>query len=309
MINIDEEYKGLVSGVFYSGVRKQDRTGTGTISVFGRQISHDMDLGFPLLTTKKVYFNHALTELIWMLNGRTDMQFLEEHGVKYWTPDYNRSGRTDGTLGKVYGYQWRNFNGIDQLFELMFTLQNEPTSRRMMVSAWNPADMEDMVLPPCHYGFQVYTRDLNLDERIAIYNKTVDPMSRSSDYLDEHMDLYGVPSKALDLMWTQRSVDVFLGLPYDIAIYGLLLLYLAKGFGYKPGRLIGQLGDCHLYSNHEDAVKELLTRNHKTLPKVTVDEGLKFIGHNEIFIPTHNMVTLENYNPHPPIKAPLSVGN
>ena len=273
MINIDEEYKGLVSGVFYSGIRKQDRTGTGTISVFGRQISHDMGLGFPLLTTKKVYFNHALTELIWMLNGRTDMRFLKKHGVKYWTPDYNRSGRTDGTLGKIYGYQWRNFNGVDQLFELMLTLQNEPTSRRMMVSAWNPADMKDMVLPPCHYGFQVYIRN-----------------------------------KHLDLIWTQRSVDVFLGLPYDIAIYGLLLLYLAKGFNYKPGRLIGQLGDCHLYLNHENAVKELLTRSYNTLPKVTVDEGLKFIGQNKIFIPTHDMVTLENYKPHPPIEAPLSVG-
>lgn len=273
MINIDEEYRGLVSGVFYAGVSRPDRTGTGTISVFGRQITHDMELGFPLLTTKKVYFNHALTELIWMLNGRTDMEFLYKHGVNYWTPDYERSNRKDGTLGKVYGYQWRNFNGTDQLFNLMWTLQNEPTSRRMMVSAWNPADMDDMVLPPCHYGFQIYTRN-----------------------------------GYLDLIWTQRSVDIFLGLPYDIAIYGLLLLYLAKGFDYKPGRLIGQLGDCHLYLNHKEGVKELLKRDYKTLPTVRVDEGLKFINNNEIFIPNHSMVTLENYIPNPPIKAELSVG-
>ena len=273
MINIDEEYKGLVSGILHSGVRKPDRTGTGILHVFGRQIVHDMELGFPLLTTKKVWFNHALTEVIWMLHGRTDMKFLTDNKVNYWTPDYERSGRTDGTLGKVYGYQWRNFNGVDQLKELMLTLKNEPTSRRMMVSAWNPADMKDMVLPPCHYGFQVSTR-----------------------------------GAYLDLIWTQRSVDVFLGLPYDIAIYGLLLLFLAEGFGYKPGRLVAQLGDCHLYLNHLDAASELCKRKFKDLPEVTVKGGLRLSIHDEILIPQHQSVELKNYNPNPSIKAPLSVG-
>jgi thymidylate synthase len=273
MINIDEEYKGLVSGVLHGGIRKSDRTGTGIVHVFGRQIEHDMELGFPLLTTKKVWFNHALTELIWMLQGRTDVKFLTDNKVNYWTPDYERSGRTDGTLGKVYGYQWRNFNGVDQIKELMLTLKNEPTSRRMVVSAWNPADMNDMVLPPCHYGFQVSTR-----------------------------------GEYLDLLWTQRSVDVFLGLPYDIAIYGLLLLYLAEGAGYKPGRLVAQLGDCHLYSNHLEAAKELVQRNIKELPKVVVKGGLRLSVGNDILIPRHEAVELKNYNPHPAIKAPLSVG-
>lgn len=274
MINIDEEYKGLLSGVLHTGIRKQDRTGTGTVSCFGRQISHDMELGFPLLTSKKVYFNHALTEVIWMLHGRTDMKFLEDNGVNYWRPDYERSGRTDGTLGKVYGYQWRNFNGVDQLFELVKTLRDNPTSRRMMVSAWNAGDFNDMALPPCHYGFQVYTR-----------------------------------GKYLDLIWTQRSVDIFLGLPYDIAIYGLLLLFLAEGAGYKPGRLIGQLGDCHLYLNHLLQAEQLIERDFKKLPQVTVQQGVRIINKDMLFIPSHDMVELKNYNPNPPIKAPLSVGN
>lgn len=275
MINIDEEYKGLMAGVLYSGIEKEDRTGTGTISVFGRQISHDMALGFPLLTIKKVFFNNALTELLWMLQGRTDVEYLVRHGVNYWTPDYNRSKRGDGTLGKVYGYQWRNFNGQDQIVTLLNILKYEPYSRRMMVSAWNPADMDDMALPPCHYGFQIYVR-----------------------------------GEYLDLIWTQRSVDVFLGLPYDIAIYGLLLQFIATGYGYKPGRLVGQFGDVHLYKNHIEPAKEAIQRKPKTLPTVIVDEGLKLVeeNNNYLFIPDHSMITLESYKPHPHIKAKLSVG-
>ena len=274
MINIDEEYKGLLSGVFYGGKPKDDRTGVGTSAVFGRTIRHDISGGFPLLTTKKINFNHALTEILWILQGRTDMQYLINHNVNYWTPNYEASGRTDGTLGKVYGFQWRNFNGVDQLFNLLLDIKTNPSSRRLMVNAWNPADFDDMALPPCHYGFQVY-----------------------------------INNGVMDLMWQQRSVDIFLGLPYDIAMYGLLLEMLAKGNGYKAGQLIGQLGDCHLYNNHMEQAKQQLSRDNKVLPKLDLSFGLKIQegAGNFVFIPSHNMFKLNNYESHPQIKAKLAV--
>ena len=274
MINIDEEYRALLSGVLHGGKDKPDRTGTGTKSVFGRTIRHNMELGFPLITTKEINFNHALTEILWILQGRTDLQYLTERNLNYWTPNYEASGRNDGTLGKVYGYQWRNFNGVDQLRTLLLDIQNNPSSRRLMVNAWNPADLDDMALPPCHYGFQIYIND-------------------------------GV----MDLMWQQRSVDIFLGLPYDIAMYGLLLLMLAEGNNYKPGQLIAQLGDCHLYNNHLEQAKIQLAREPKKLPTVSVKFGLRVMegAGNFIMIPNHNMFELKNYNPHGKIKAPLAV--
>lgn len=272
MINIEEQYLGLMSGVLHGGKSKDDRTGTGTLSVFGRIIEHDMSLGFPLLTTKKMFLNNAITEILWMLQGRSDLAYLEAGGVKYWRPDYERSGRTDGTLGRIYGVQWRDFNGTDQIKNLLSEIKNNPTSRRLMVSAWNPADMHDMALPPCHYGFQVYIND-----------------------------------GKLDLMWQQRSVDIFLGLPYDIAIYGLLLEMLAIGSGYKAGRLIAQLGDCHLYKNHIEAATTQLQRSMDKLPTLKLAKGLKLIEGN-IIIPEANDISLINYKSAPSIKAPLSVG-
>ena len=239
MINIEREYRKLMYDILATGKDKSDRTGTGTKSVFGRTIQHDMSEGFPMLTSKKVSFNAARTELLWILNGRTDLKYLEDNGVKYWRSDYERSGRTDETLGPVYGKQWRDFNGVDQLDELVYSIKLEPDSRRLMVSAWNPAELDDMVLPPCHYGFQVYIND-------------------------------GV----MDLMWQQRSADVFLGLPYDIAMYGLLLEMLAKGADLKPGRLIGQLGDCHLYNNHLDQAKEFLDRPIRATPQLELAQGI-----------------------------------
>ena len=278
MISIQDEYKALLGGIYHGGKNKDDRTGTGTKSVFGRTIIHDMELGFPILTSKRVSFNAARTELLWMLHGRTDLKYLEDNGVKYWRPDYERSGRTDGTLGPVYGKQWRDFNGVDQLKTLVEDIKLNPNSRRLMISAWNPADMPDMVLPPCHYGFQVY-----------------------------------INNGEMDLIWTQRSVDVFLGLPYDIAIYGLLLEMLAKGAGLKAGQLIGQLGDCHLYNNHLDQAKEYLDRPKRILPKLQLDEGVYIYSElgkltNKVNIPTADKIKLLKYNPYPTIKAPLSVG-
>ena len=273
MINIQDEYRGLLAGVLYSGKAKEDRTGTGTRSVFGRMIKHDMSLGFPLLTTKKIYFKHAVTELLWILQGRTDLRYLQSNGVNYWNDDYNRSDRTDSTLGPVYGKQLRDFNGTDQLKRVLIQIKEEPSSRRIMASLWNPNDLDDMVLPPCHYGFQVYIND-----------------------------------GKLNLMWQQRSVDVFLGLPYDIAMYGLLLKLLAKGNNYKEGQLIASLGDCHLYNNHIEQAKQQLDNDFRKLPNVDVSLGLTIEqGVKEyIVIPTSDMIKIKNYNPHPPIKAKLN---
>ena len=275
MTNIENEYKGLISEILNRGLSKSDRTGTGTKSVFGRTIRHDMSDGFPILTGKRISFNAARTELLWILNGRTDLKYLEDNGVKYWRPDYERSGRTDETLGPVYGKQWRDFGGIDQLWQLVYNIRFHPNSRRLMVSAWNPAEMKDMVLPPCHYAFQVYVND-----------------------------------GKLDLMWQQRSADVFLGLPYDIAMYGLLLELLAKGSNMQPGQLIGQLGDCHLYNNHLDQAKIYLGRSKRALPNLFVLDGVKLNKEiqSQVFIPQPNEIKLINYNPYPAIKAELSVG-
>ena len=270
-INIENEYKGLLSEILNTGSDKEDRTGTGTKSLFGRTIKHDMSLGFPILTGKRVSFNAARTELLWILQGRTDLKYLEDNGVKYWRPDYERSGRTDETLGPVYGKQWRDFNGVDQLANLVNAIRINPWSRRMLVSAWNPADMDDMVLPPCHYGFQIY-----------------------------------INNGVMDLMWQQRSVDVFLGLPYDISMYGLLLEMLAKGSNLIPGQLIGQLGDCHLYNNHLEQAKLYLSRPNRALPQLELESGIYL--DEFLYIPLADEIKLINYNPYAAIKAELSVG-
>ena len=275
MINIDDEYKGLLLSVLHSGTDKADRTGTGTKAVFGRMLRHDMATGFPILTTKKIYFEKAVTELLWILSGYTDLAYLNEHGVNYWNADYKRSGRTDGTLGPVYGKQWRDFNGVDQLRKLLLEIQANPNSRRLMVSAWNPAELDDMVLPPCHYGFQVY-----------------------------------INNGKIDLMWQQRSADVFLGLPYDFVMYGLLLELIAKGNNLEPGRLIASLGDCHLYNNHLEQARLQLERESKPLPTIDLDFGLKIEegAGSFLLIPSKNMIKLNNYEHHEAIRAPLSVG-
>ena len=234
-----------------------------------------MAAGFPILTTKKIYFEKAVTELLWILSGYTDLAYLKQHGVNYWDADYKRSGRTDGTLGPVYGKQWRDFNGVDQIRNLLLEIQKNPNSRRLMVNAWNAAELDDMVLPPCHYGFQVY-----------------------------------INNGKIDLMWQQRSADVFLGLPYDFVMYGLLLEMIAKGNDLKPGRLIASLGDCHLYNNHLEQAELQLQRDPKPLPTVDINFGLKIQegAGDFLFIPSRNMIKLNNYEHHEAIKAPLSVG-
>jgi len=275
MKNIETQYRSLIEELL-DAPYKPDRTGTGTYSLFGKTLEHDMSAGFPLLLSKKVSFKAAKFELLWILQGRTDIQYLRDNGINYWDPDYKRSGRTDGTLGPVYGKQWRDFNGVDQLRRLITNIMTSPESRRLIVNAWNPSELHHMALPPCHYGFQVY-----------------------------------INSNQLDLMWQQRSADVFLGLPYDIAMYGLLLELLAKGAGYKPGRLIAQLGDCHLYSNHREQSKELLSRqlSGKVLPVLDLAGSGLTIGYDkDVVVPHEWEIELKHYDPMPAIKAPLSVG-
>jgi len=270
--DIQNEYKQLLSETLNTGSEKADRTGTGTRSLFGRTLKHEMSHGFPILTSKRVSFNAARTELLWILQGRTDLKYLEDNGVKYWRPDYERSGRTDETLGPVYGKQWRDFEGVDQLYNLVNDIKHNPTSRRLMISAWAPQEMQDMALPPCHYACQVHIAD-----------------------------------GKLNLMWQQRSADLFLGLPYDIVMYGLMLEMLAKGAGLIPGTLTAQLGDCHIYNNHIEQTKEYLKRPNRKLPDLELDKGM-FINLNHVYIPEKDQIKINNYNPYAAIPAPLSVG-
>ena len=263
MNSLDEQYKGLLGTVLYGGKEKSDRTGTGTLSVFGRQIRHDMSKGFPILTTKKVAFKTMVTELKWFLRGDTNIEYLHKNNCHIWDGDYEKSGRTDGSLGPIYGKQWRDINGIDQLENLITGLISNPNGRRHLVSAWNVEELDQMTLPPCHYSFQCYVAD-----------------------------------GKLSLMWNQRSADLFLGVPFNISSYGLLLLLLCEETGYEPGELIGSFGDVHLYKNHLEQAKEQLTRDSFTLPEIKID-------YNNILEGDFN-VELVDYKAHPTIKAPLS---
>lgn len=351
MENIDIQYQTLLRTILEYGQNKKDRTGTGTKSIFGYTIRHNMQEGFPLLTTKKMAVKSMMTELKWFLKGDTNIKYLVENGCNIWNgdayknyckiagdveePDYkihiddpnhnstrlmtqeefineiktnDKFAKKWGELGPIYGKQWRYWNGlkeyngyyggVDQISNLIEELKNNPDSRRLMVSSWNLDEMDQMVLPPCHYGFQVYTRELNLDERIDIHNGYRDPLSRSSDYFHEHMDVYGIPRRAISLMWNQRSVDTFLGLPFNIASYATLLLLIAKEVDMMPEYLIGNLGDTHLYSNHLEQAKEQIERKPYKLPQLKITNCDLLNGEFEY--------ELLNYESHPTIKAELS---
>ena len=341
MNTLDRKYQDLLVDIIADGKDKKDRTGTGTRSVFGRQIRHHMSEGFPLLTTKKMAIKTMMTELKWFLKGDTNIQYLVQNGCNIWNGDAykNYTSFMDnltqeefiekiktndgfayewGELGPIYGKQWRNWgsvdkeaqlsngewhkwktDGIDQIRNLIDGLKDNPDSRRHMVSAWNVNDLEGMVLPPCHYGFQIYTRELNLDERIDYYNGSSDPLNRSSDYFDWHMDIYNVPKREISLMWNQRSVDTFLGLPFNIASYATLLMLLAKELNMVPGEIIGNLGDTHLYMNHLDQAQEQISREPKPhLPKLKLSNVDILNGEFDYEV--------LHYHSHPTIKAPLS---
>jgi thymidylate synthase len=351
MNNLDIQYQKLLQDILDTGITKKDRTGTGTISVFGRQVRHKMSEGFPLLTTKKMAFKTMVTELLWFLRGDTNIKFLHDNNCHIWDGDYAKSGRTDGELGPIYGKQWRSWdkknvtnydlkdvkgsdqhkvikaiengedvtkygvkieyqnNSIDQIANLISELKTNPDSRRLMVSAWNVGELDQMVLPPCHYGFQVYTRELSARERTALGSNgstRLYDMIKEGNYetvnADTEMhkvcDDAGVPKRAISLMWNQRSVDTFLGLPFNIASYGLLLEIIAKEVNMVPDELIGNLGDVHLYNNHIEQAKEQIGRTPHELPKLVIE-------HSSLN-PVELTYKLEGYQSHPTIKAPLS---
>jgi len=294
MNKLDLDYQSLLKDILDNGVKKSDRTETGTLSVFGRQIRHKMSDGFPLLTTKKMYFKGIITELIWFLKGDTHIKYLVDNDCHIWDadaykhycsqiPEYSKQFtmskedyinkiKTDkefakewGDLGKIYGFQWRNWNdGIDQISELIKQLKHSPDSRRMVVNAWNASDLPHQVLPPCHYGFQVYTRELSVKERKDLYDKskyTKDIFPTDENGWNQLFDGYNIPTRAISLMWNQRSVDTALGLPFNIASYGLLLTIIAKMVNMVPDELIGNLGDTHIYKNQIEGVKEQIGRD------------------------------------------------
>jgi thymidylate synthase len=351
MNGLDKQYQTLLQTILDFGVEKKDRTGTGTKSIFGYTIRHNMKDGFPLLTTKKMAWKQIVTELLWFLTGDTNIKYLVDNNCHIWDGDaYKRYSviagvstqvetltkeefinkiKTDdefaykwGDLGPVYGKQWRSWHtgwdvvedkskeagvrrieyGIDQITYLINDLKTSPDSRRMMVNAWNVGELDQMVLPPCHYGFQVYTRELSLEERYVLYFEKLDPtmvpLELQVPNIQEYFDNLNVPKRAISLMWNQRSVDTFLGLPFNIASYGLLLTMIADEVNMVPDELIGNLGDTHIYLNHIEQAKEQIGREPYDLPKVSVRDG--------IFCSSVNDVILENYQSHPTIKAPLS---
>jgi thymidylate synthase len=303
MNKLDTQYKELLETILQHGVSKDDRTGTGTKSIFGYTIRHNMKDGFPLLTTKRVAFNTMVTELRWFLQGRTDIEYLRENNCKIWDGDYNKSGRTDGTLGPIYGKQWRDWGGIDQMETLIETLKTNPDSRRLMVNAWNVSELSDMVLPPCHYGFQCYTTEMSFKERIEYWTSSIGKSpSYGKRFDDSDLDERNVPKRKLSLMWSQRSVDTFLGLPFNISSYGLLLCLLSKEVNMAPDQLVGSLGDVHIYNNHMEQVKEQLRRESYDLPTLDLDcMGCEFDILDGKF-----GSQLTGYKHHPSIKGKLS---
>jgi thymidylate synthase len=408
-MNIEHDYLRLLKDILDNGVQKQDRTGTGTISVFGRQIRHKMSEGFPLLTTKKMPFKTITTELLWFLRGDTNIKYLVDNNCHIWDGDAYKAyekwydtkvvnlpfdkpkrftqeefikaisldddfAKRWGELGPIYGKQWRNWgrknvvnydlenikwsdkdkvmeliknggdyskydvkvthqnNSIDQIQNLINDLKNNPDSRRLMVNSWNVGELDQMVLPPCHYSWQVYTRELSLEERQELQMKMFNglhyfPYSPDGkEGLHKEYDKNNVPRRAISLMWNQRSCDFFLGAPFNIASYGLLLEIIAKTVNMVPDELIGNLGDVHLYSNHIEQAKEQIGREPYPLPTLNINtefwpyeggecgvgplDAVKvfeaFKDDNFCKCLLEEDIQLSNYQSHPSIKAPLS---
>jgi thymidylate synthase len=338
--SVDKQYQTLLQTILDYGIEKKDRTGTGTKSIFGYNLRFtDIEHNFPILTTKKMPFKSIVTELLWFLKGNTNIQYLVQNGCNIWNGDAYKNYtkilsnthskhyepmeikefieriKTDdtfakrfGDLGPIYGKQWRDWNGpyndgfgesIDQIKNIINELKTNPDSRRLMVSAWNVGELDQMVLPPCHYGFQVYTRELSWKERWEHYLHT----TNSEECLSEtELDKINYPKRTISLMWNQRSVDTFLGLPFNIASYALLLEIIAKEVNMIPDELIGNLGDVHLYKNHIKQAKDQIGREPFELPTLKIlNSSVDDIAHYEI-----NDFVLEGYQSHPTIKAPLS---
>lgn len=260
-----QQYLDLLQDIMDNGVDKMDRTGVGTRSVFGRQMRFDLSKGFPLMTTKKVHLKSIIYELLWFLKGDTNVKYLQEHGVRIW----NEWADEKGELGPVYGSQWRNWNGegLDQISQVIETLKKNPNDRRMIVSAWNVGKISEMHLPPCHMMFQFY-----------------------------------VANNKLSCMLYQRSCDMFLGVPFNIASYALLTMMVAQVCGYEPGEFIHTLGDTHIYHNHFDQVREQLTHTPYPLPTMKINPKVK-----DIFAFQYEDFELQNYQSYDVIKAKVAV--
>jgi thymidylate synthase len=343
MNKLDKDYTDLLQDILDNGTTKSDRTGTGTISVFGRQIRHNMKDGFPLLTTKKMPFKTIATELVWFLRGDTNIKYLVDNNCHIWDGDAYKRYQTEtmfnsdnkwlneldginlgtgekgkvyrqfipeefinkiktddefakrwGELGPIYGKQWRGWEtykkwetdfigtynqskSIDQIQNLINDLKGNPDSRRLMVNAWNVGELDSMTLPPCHYSFQVYTRELSSQERVKLYEQKTNVDTSFFPVLSETLDFHNIPTRAISLMWNQRSCDLFLGIPFNIASYGLLLEIIAKEVNMVPDQLIGNLGDTHLYSNHIEQAKEQIGR------EMDLDERKEYSKNPEFF--------------------------
>jgi len=345
MNNLDKQYQRLLQDILEYGVDKKDRTGTGTKSIFGYTIRHNMQDGFPLLTTKKMAWKSIVTELLWFLKGDTNIKYLVDNDCHIWDGDAYKNytshftGYEDvpnqewfineiktnskfakkwGELGPIYGAQWRNwaiktlidpntfeYPHVDQIANLIKDLKTNPDSRRLMISAWNVGELDQMVLPPCHYGFQVYTRKLSEGERYKIFEGKGYEFRMNQWSREEQYDKAGIPKRAISLMFNQRSVDTFLGLPFNIASYALLLEIIAREVNMIPDELIGNLGDVHLYKNHIEQAKEQLTREPFKLPSICLDykEGEY---NRDLTDLTPDDIVLFDYQSHPAIKANLS---
>jgi thymidylate synthase len=310
-----QQYHDLLARILETGIRKGDRTGTGTMSVFGHQMRFDLTKGFPLITTKRVFWRGVVEELLWMLSGSTNVKPLQEKGVTIW----DEWAKPDGDLGPVYGAQWRSWprltemnggvffpNPIDQISDAIRQLRTNPDSRRIIVTAWNPADVDKMQLPPCHMMFQFYTRPIDINERVKLLAEKVsgkcgpeDLGPRRFEYL---LAQHKIPSRYIDLQLYQRSADVFLGVPFNIASYALLLTLIAREVGMVPGEFVWTGGDTHLYSNHIDQAREQLLRDPRPLPQVKIRPGAP-----GIFEIQASDIELVGYDPHPAIRAEVSV--
>jgi thymidylate synthase len=327
MNKLDEQYRGILSELLHNGEEKKDRTGTGTLSKFGIRIKHNMAEGFPLLTTKKMAVKTMMTELKWFLKGDTNIKYLVDNKCNIWNGDaykkykeaisevglfdnmmsqeeFINKFKTDdafakqwGDLGPIYGKQWRDWNGKDQIKNLILELKTNPDSRRLMVSAWNASELDQMTLPPCHYGFQVYTRELSESERFNWYGDKIGSHMHH-DHIVQEMNENNVPKRAISLMWNQRSVDTFLGLPFNIASYGLLLEIIAKEVNMVPDKLIGSLGDTHLYLNHIEQAEEQVSRDGFDLPTIKLSNVDILNGEFDYELIDYQSATA--------IKAPLS---
>jgi thymidylate synthase len=265
---VNTQYEDLLRHVMQQGAFKEDRTGTGTRSIFGHQLRYNLGEGFPLVTTKKVHLKSIVYELLWFLKGETNIRYLKENGVSIWDEWANENG----DLGPVYGYQWRSWHAadgrvIDQITEVIAQLKKNPDSRRMIVSAWNVGELKDMALMPCHVMFQFY-----------------------------------VANGKLSCQLYQRSADLFLGVPFNIASYALLTLMIAQVCGYEPGDFVHTLGDAHIYTNHFEQVELQLSRDPRPFPKMSINKGV-----TDIFKFDFTDFALQEYDPHPAIKAPVAV--